>query len=194
ELALPGLCSTTRIARSAAPIAFVHRRHCSFSGDLHFVLAGKNGAAVLAQRTQLRPISESQSNRKPFRPDCNHDSGLRPRRPSQGTQTLDPLGRGARPDGYRHHPEFFARRDRHSRRRQCALARRFLASPTFSLATRARRFIFAALAHCPIALWRANTRTISSSQSRQRPRLQRFPLAAFFLSLSAHSLFTLART
>ncbi len=167
--------------------------HYRARGNLHFILAGEDRAALLAQRTQLRPVSESQSNRKPFWPDRDHHFGLRPGRHSQRPQTLDCLGRGARAHGRCNHFEFFTRRDWHSRRRQCALARRFLASPTFSLANRARRFIFAASAYCSIAFWRANTRTISSSQSRRRRHLQRFPLADLFRRLSAYSRFALGR-
>ena len=166
ELALRGLRSTARIARSAAATAALHRRHGSFGCDLYFVLACKNVAALLAQRTQLRAVSESQSNRKPFWSERDHDSGLRSGRSSQGTKTLDPLGSGSRPDDCRDHFEFFTRRNRHPRRRKRALAWNLLAPPTLALTDRARCFVLAPVAHRSAPFWRANVRTISSSQSR----------------------------
>src|SRR5205807_5417482 len=124
-------------------------------------------------------------NRKPFWPDRDHDSGLRPGRSSQETKALDHLERGARADDRGDHFKFFARRYRYSRRRQRSLARCFLAPPTFAVANRARRFVFAPASHGAAPLWRTNARTISSPQSRQCGAFERFPVADFFRRLSA---------
>ena len=156
ELALSRLCSTTRTARSATPTSFVHCRHRHSRRDLYPVLAPAHQSPVLAQRTQFRTVPESQPNRKSFWPDRDHNFGLRPGRSSQRTKTLACLGRRARPNNCRDHSEFFTRWNRHSRCWQRALAWRFLASPTFSIANCARRFIFAASTYCSASLRRAN--------------------------------------